>query len=357
MSLSVIDKYVEKKKKDILEYAKILESLITLENNKMWSRKENFLEYSKEIITIYADKYYFANNEHRDNPILYANDNINNVLEAIIDYCKNNNKQNMLSTLKNETFLLSVIICTACYLDIATNVIDGDFLDTKNKFKYLLSYFTKTNILQVACNDRMRINELFSHIKNNIVEDKKFFACFTDPNYKNIYTCYTKDPLYYKVEFEYSIKGLEKFDKVIVEDIRKNMEPKLLSMSYDLLMIHLLEELISNRENVKYLVCVNKIFNKRPSILNVFDNKYAKEYIKVLIPLEQEMDYNDALQVINKKGIGVIYLHEDIANVDDNKFNYDIEIIVNEEFLKNNEENKYAWSKKGVKFVIKNKED
>ena len=50
----------------------------------------------------------------------------------------------LIRTWKNETFLLSVIICTACYVDFASNVVDGDYQDTKNKFKYLLSYLRKT---------------------------------------------------------------------------------------------------------------------------------------------------------------------------------------------------------------------
>ncbi len=357
MSLSVIDKYVEKKKKDILEYAKILESLITLENNKMWSKKEEFNVKCKEIIAIYAADYYFVNNNHRDNPILYSNDNINNVLKAIIEYCKANNEQRMISTLKNETFLLSVIICTACYLDIATNVVDGNFGDTKSKFRYLLSYLQKTNILKVFVSDRVRINDLFETIKTNIKKDKKFFAYFLDDKCYNKYYAYTQNPVYYKVELQYNIAGLDNFDTNIVNDVKNSYKPKLLAISYDLLLVHLLEELISNRDTKTYLIDIEEVFNKKANILNVFNNKYAKEHIKILIPFYKEADYNAALQEINKRGIDVIYLYEDTENVNDNKFNYNTELIVTDEFLKNNEENKYAWDKKGVKFVIKNKED
>ena len=72
---------------------------------------------------------------------------ISNVLKSIIDYCKDNNNLGVLKTYKDETFLLSVLICTSCYLDFACNVVDGNYVDTKNKFKYLLLYLKKTNIL------------------------------------------------------------------------------------------------------------------------------------------------------------------------------------------------------------------
>ena len=149
MSLSVINKYITKKEKDLLSYAKILESLISIENNKMWQNKKEFSAFAKEIIEIYSEKYYFQNNIHKENPIEYSNDNINFVLKSIIEYCRLHDKMEMLRSWKNETFLLSVIICTACYVDFASNVVDGDIQDTKNKFKYLLSYLRKTKILEV----------------------------------------------------------------------------------------------------------------------------------------------------------------------------------------------------------------
>ena len=155
MSLSVIDKYVVKKEKDLLEYAKILESIISIDDNKMWQNKKEFALYAKEIIEIYADTYYFQNNKHKDNPIEYSNDNINFVLKSIIEYCRLHDKMGLIRTWKNETFLLSVIVCTACYVDFASNVVDGDYQDTKNKFKYLLNYLYR-RVIRVSHEEHKR---------------------------------------------------------------------------------------------------------------------------------------------------------------------------------------------------------
>ena len=357
MSLSVIDKYVEKKKKDLLEYSKILESLITLEENKMWNNKSEFSVYSKEIISLYADKYYFDNNIHRDNPIEYSNDNINYVLQSIIEYCKNNNKEGMLRELKNETFLLSVIICTSCYLDIATNVVDGNFKDTKTKFRYLLSYFKKTKILKVFANDKIRINGLFDAIKKNTKEDSRFFEYFKSDNCFNEYISYTKDSNYYLVDFKYSIPALDDFDDALVKKVKKSYQTKILETSLDLLSIYILEELISNRVMSIYLVNIDEVLDKKLSLLKMFDNKYYKEYIKFLVSLDKEVEFNDAINTINNMGFKVVYEFDNEENVNENKFTYDMEVIVPKEFLNNNAENKYTWDKFGVKFVIKNKED
>ena len=357
MSLSVIDKYVEKKKKDILEYSKILESLITLEDNKMWNNKTEFSLYSKEIISLYADTYYFLNNVNRDNPIEYLNDNINNVLKSIIEYCKKTSKESMLRELKNETFLLSVIISTACYLDIATNVIDGNFVDTKSKFKYLLTYLKKTKILKVYAQDRVRINDLFNAIKKNTKEDGKFFEYYKGDTYNNEFIKYTKNPVYYLVNFKYTVPGLEEFDESLVKKVKESYNAKLLSMSYDLLIIYILEELISNKDVAIHLIVLDKVLNKKITLLKVFDNKYLKDYIKVLIPHEHIADYLDAINYIEKLGLNIIYEYSGTDNVKENKFERDCEVIVTDEFLNNNAENEYSWKQSGVKFVIKNKED
>ena len=357
MSLNVIDKYVEKKKKDLFEYARILEEIIRVEDNKLWKNKEEFKGFTKGVIEKYASVYYFENNLNRDNPIKYSNDNINNVLKAIIEYCKDNNSLNILRDNKNETFLLSVIICSACYLDFACNVIDGDYGDTKNKFKYLLLYLKKTNVLKVYNNDKVNINALFEQIKKNIKEDEKAFLYYKDENCINKYYLYTGEPMYYKYDFKYNIPVLTNYDEAIVKSVAKNYETKFLSISYELLTVNILEELISNREMINYLVPVNKILKKKSSLLKIFNNNYIKEYVKLLVNINNEAEYNDLLNEAKHLGINIIYEYDEVDNVSADIFTYDMEIIVKKEFIDNNEENMYEWQKNNIKFVIKNKED
>ena len=357
MSLSVIDKYVEKKKKDLFEYTKILEEIISVEDNKLWKNKEEFKGLAKGIIEKYANVYYFENNTNRDNPIKYSNDNINNVLKSVIEYFKDSNNLAVLKANKNETFLLSVLITTSCYLDFACNVVDGDYLDTKNKFKYLLLYLKKTNILKVYNNNKVSINALFDQIKRNIKEDEKAFLYFKNEECTNKYYLYTGDPLYYKFDFYYKIPGLEEYDESLVKDIYKKYEAKLLEMSYELLTVDILQELVSNREMINYLVPVNKILNKKPNLLKIFNNGYIKSYMKLLVNINEEAEYNDLLNEARKLGIKIIYEYDGVENVNSDIFTYDMEIIVRREFIDNNEENKYEWNKNNIKFVIKNKED
>lgn len=355
MSLSVIDKYVVKKEKDLLEYAKILESIISIDNNKMWQTKKEFVSFAKEIIEIYGDAYYFQNNKHKDNPIEYSNDNINFILKAIIEYYRLHDKMNLINTLKNETFLLSVIICTACYVDFACNVVDGDYQDTKNKFKYLLGYLRKTKLLIVKDN-KYFINDLFEAIKKNCVEDKKIIEGFNNPNYRNEYKMISNNPIYYEVKFSYEIPGIEEFDESLVKGVLKDYENKIKEISYDILASKVLEELISNKEMDKYVIKIDKRL-KKAGLLRLFDNKYLKEFVKILVPYEEEIKYQNLIKDYKEIGMSFIYKYDSNENVNPTMFVNDMELLVNKEFINNNLDNQISFDKMNIKLVVKNKEE
>lgn len=355
MSLSVINKYITKKEKDLLSYAKILESLISIENNKMWQNKKEFSAFAKEIIEIYSEKYYFQNNIHKENPIEYSNDNINFVLKSIIEYCRLHDKMEMLRSWKNETFLLSVIICTACYVDFASNVVDGDIQDTKNKFKYLLSYLRKTKILEVKDN-KYFINDLFDEVKKNASEDKKILEYLDSDDFRNEYKMISNNPVYYEVLFSYEIPGLKEFDETLTKGVLKKYDAKIREISYDLLEVHLLKELISNMEMDKYLIRINKDM-KKASLVKFFDNEYLKEFIKILVPYDKEIEYQNIINDYKEIGMNFIYEMDIDEEIEPTSLVNDMQLLVSKEFVKNNANNQMSFEKMNVKLVVKNKEE
>ena len=355
MSLSVINKYITKKEKDLLSYAKILESLISIENNKMWQNKKEFSAFAKEIIEIYSEKYYFQNNIHKENPIEYSNDNINFVLKSIIEYFRLHDKMEMLRSWKNETFLLSVIICTACYVDFASNVVDGDIQDTKNKFKYLLSYLRKTKILEVKDN-KYFINDLFDEVKKNASEDKKILEYLDSDDFRNEYKMISNNPVYYEVLFSYEVPGLKEFDETLTKGVLKKYDAKIREISYDLLEVHLLKELISNMEMDKYLIRINKDM-KKASLVKFFDNEYLKEFIKILVPYDKEIEYQNIINDYKEIGMNFIYEMDIDEEIEPTSLVNDMQLLVSKEFVKNNANNQMSFEKMNVKLVVKNKEE
>ena len=355
MSLSVINKYITKKEKDLLSYAKILESLISIENNKMWQNKKEFSAFAKEIIEIYSEKYYFQNNIHKENPIEYSNDNINFVLKSIIEYCRLHDKMEMLRSWKNETFLLSVIICTACYVDFASNVVDGDIQDTKNKFKYLLSYLRKTKILEVKDN-KYFINDLFDEVKKNASEAKKILEYLDSDDFRNEYKMISNNPVYYEVLFSYEVPGLKEFDETLTKGVLKKYDAKIREISYDLLEVHLLKELISNMEMDKYLIRINKDM-KKASLVKFFDNEYLKEFIKILVPYDKEIEDQNIINDYKEIGMNFIYEMDIDEEIEPTSLVNDMQLLVSKEFVKNNANNQMSFEKMNVKLVVKNKEE
>lgn len=355
MSSSIINKYVTKKEKDLLSYAKILESLISIDNNTMWQNKKEFSVFVKEIIQIYAKKYYFQNNIHRNNPIEYSNDNINFVLKSIIEYSKLHDKTKLLKDWKNETFLLSVIVCTACYVDFACNVVDGDIKDTKNKFKYLLSYLKKTKILNISEN-KYFINDLFEEINKNAQEDKKILEYLDSDNYQNEYKMISNKPIYYEVLFNYQVPGLKDFDENLKNEVLKKYESKIREISYDLLEVYLLKELISNMEMDKYLIRINKDF-KKAGLIKYFSNEYIKEFVKIIVPLDDEITYQSIINEYKNAGVSFIYEVSKDEQIDPSSLVNDLELLVSKEFVSNNVNNQMSFEKMNIKLVVKNKEE
>lgn len=355
MSLSIIDKYVSKKKKDLLEYAKILESLISVNDNKWWQNKKEFSVIAKEIIEIYADAYYFQNNLHKENPIEYLNDNINFVLKSIIEYSKKHNLMNNIKIWRNETFLASVIICTSCYVDFASNVVDGDFKDTKDKFKYLLSYLRKTSILLIKDN-KYFVNDLFDALKKNISEDEKIVSDLLSDDYYNEYKMISNNPSMYEVIFHYNILELSKYDEVLVKKILKEYDNKLMEVSYELLTVTILRELISNRVMNHYVINIDNAM-KKVGIIRMFDNNYLKEFVSIKVLLDDEVKYNNIIKSYKDIGFNIIYEVTSSEEIDPTTLADGTTLLVSREFLAGNKNNEEAFKKMDIKLIVKNKED
>ena len=355
MSSNIVEKYKSKKKKDLASYSKILEKIITLENNNLWKTNQKFNSICRGIIDYFVDNYYFDNNRNRNNPIEYSNDNINNVLLSIVEYYKLQNQSNLIKEMKNETFVLAVIVCTAAYVDIAANVIDGDYISLKNKLKALLKHLSKTKLLKVYANDKVTINSLFEKVRKSIAEEEKFFSYFEELDCKNEYQKVSNNPLYYKVRFVYKLEDIEKYDKKLVEKYRSEYIDKYLNICYELLLLLLLKENLMNRDIGTYLIPVTDTIISKDNGLKVFDIPNFKEHIKLSISL---LMYEENKKNINKmieKGFKIIYRYSgtDIKIFNDKS---DMEVLCTKEFLTNNSTLIGKLKEKNIVFVEENSE-
>ena len=62
MDISIVDRFKAKKQKVILTYAKIIEMIITLQENTLWQKASEFTSIAEGVINYFVDNYYFDNN-------------------------------------------------------------------------------------------------------------------------------------------------------------------------------------------------------------------------------------------------------------------------------------------------------
>lgn len=332
MDTNIIERFKAKKKKVITSYAKVLEMIITLEKNTLWHNPNEFVAIAEGVINSFVENYYFDNNLNRNNPVEYLNDNINAVIISIMDYYKSINKMEIVKTKKNETFLLSTIICTASFVDIAANIIDGSYPKMKKNLQKLLKHLSQTEILKIYYNNKMYLDKLCLEVRKNIRNEKKFFSYFKNEHWHNEYQLITKEPEYYKVRFIYKIDGLNNKDPKTIKHCQKTYLRKYLEISYELLIVLIMKEYIMNKQVNVYLVpTIDEVLNKE---INCLDIPLVKNNVKLLAPLEKYDKYKNITQ------FEVVYFYKG-NNKDELLTKRDIEVIVNKDFLKDQDMAEY----------------
>ena len=315
--------------------------MITLEENTLWHKPKEFANICEGVNQYFVDKYYFDNNINRNNPVEYLNDNINAVLISIMDYYKNQNQGDIVNSKKNETFLLSVIICVASFIDIASNVIDGDYQVMKNNLIKLLKHLSKTEILKIYYHNKLILNKLWKEVRQNINNEKKFFNYFKSKNYHNEYQIISREPLYYKVRFIYKVEGIEGQKPKLIKKFQGEYLKEYLKICYELLEILLMKEYIMNKKVNTYLVPVLEASDENLEILN---HPLIKENVKLLLPLEK---YGGT----KEEKFSVVYVYNGITkDILQNKSN--CEVLVKKEFMMQNKDILEELKKQNIKLVV-----
>ena len=106
----------------------------------------------------------------------------------------------------------------------------------------------------------------------------------------------------------------------------------------------------------KYVISIDKGL-KKAGLIRLFDNKYLKEFVKILIPYEEEVKYQSIINAYKEIGMSFIYDYDDIENVNPTIFVDDTELLVNKEFINNNLDNNMSFDKMNIKLVVKIKEE
>ena len=96
---------------------------------------------------------------------------------------------------------------------------------------------------------------------------------------------------------------------------------------------------------------------KKASLVKFFDNEYLKEFIKILVPYDKEIEYQNIINDYKEIGMNFIYEMDIDEEIEPTSLVNDMQLLVSKEFVKNNANNQMSFEKMNVKLVVKNKEE
>ena len=141
-----------------------------------------------------------------------------------------------------------------------------------------------------------------------------------------------------------------------MEDVLKEYKDEFNEVSLEILAFHILEQLISNKEMPRYFVNINKEM-KRASVIRYFNNPYIKEHVSVLVPYDEEINYQEVLEKYKENEVSIVYQYDNTENINSSILENDMELLVDKEFILNNKDNENNFKRMGVSFIVRNKEE
>ena len=96
---------------------------------------------------------------------------------------------------------------------------------------------------------------------------------------------------------------------------------------------------------------------KRASVIRYFNNHYIKEHVSVLVPYDEEINYQEVLEKYKENEVSIVYQYDNTENINSSILENDMELLVDKEFILNNKDNENNFKRMGVSFIIRNKEE
>lgn len=338
MNNSVISKYFLWKKKVILAYSKMIETLVSTENNNIWKNRKEFDLLCKNIINEYVDKYLFNEEEILKDDgidIEIKSKELDKIFLAISDYFKKINSLDRINDNKKETLLLTMIIYSASSLDQINSVFNTniDYLETINK---LLDDYKEMKLFKVKKTHETQVGKLIELLKTNRLKEKAMFDSLTDSSSYNKYISVCKEKNLFIVEYNYYIQGLERYSKTEVNSVfgKKDVYDELSFISVDLIINTILKEISLRRKISKYAIVVYKNFYKKSKNLSRLSSTMCdlKKNISLLISYEDYISDMPLIDKVRSYGFNIIVDTHLLESFDIKKINNKDNILVNKTY-------------------------
>ncbi len=358
---NIVDKYFNKKKKDIYEYSKMINTLIKYENNQIWNNDSEFNEYIKKIINRYVEMYYFKSIENYTEyeeylgALVKCDDRFKTILVCAVDSISEENKK---GNYKVSAYIASLIVYTAVALNRFTYPYHNYKINITNVFSIIDAMFKNIDFVVYKDNSKLR-NELISIIKkNNNCEDKfiEYLDIINKSNSKNVYESVDLESKYYKVSYKYDIPEFKNYRQRDVAKFFKRIKDDLNVLSYELTTIAVLKSKLLNKD-ITFLFPAELEFYKKESeinkLLKVTSNEEIKNNIKLLINYDDYNKNKEMVRILINAGFDLALEFDSPSDVPYRTFNEIKTAVVPRDFMNVNKGNVDSWKENGINFVIK----
>jgi hypothetical protein len=258
---SLIEKYLEKKRNELMQYALVLYKLYPIDEESIWKSDDAYNAILSNIIDIYIKKYYLRSFKELNalNNNNYTEDQFKLAISlAIIADAYNEKYNEIKEKYKKGLYDLTIIVYLITNIDKEVNFLQKEDLSTNNIVNKIQKFFSIIDQDKIVTKNPFIINNLANKIKDNVNLERKFFEHLENKDSYNIFAKY--DDNSYFVNYKYNNELLDKYKEVDVERVyeKYNIANDYLKISYELASITIIKVLYY-RKKCTNLTSSNKL--------------------------------------------------------------------------------------------------
>lgn len=362
MQDTLIDKYLNNKQSELLDYALVLYRIYPSDEESIWQSEEQYKEIINNILKVYYQKYYLRseselNTLNKDN---YSEKEFKLALAlAVIADSYDTKYSEIKDKYKKGLYDLTVII----YLitNISKEVTFFQESITINKIiDKLQEYFNVIGQDKVIQKNPFIINNLANKIKDDITLEKKFFEHLESKKSYNSFAKY--DEQSYFVKFNYENDNLDRYkenDVLRVYDKYKIYQDYY-SICYELASVTILKSFILGKKIPTLLIPIDGDYltnNKNINLINkMFSNVFIKKQVKFSIFYSDYEKKYEKFNILKDLGFSsVLYMDRNQMILDYSNIKLDLTIYAKDKFLENNPKFLDFTTKENIPFYTVNK--
>ena len=358
---NIVDKYLNKKKKEIYEYAKAINNLLEYDKSQVWNNDSEFNTLVKATIDNYVSNYYFNPlNDFSDyndylGSLIKCDDRFKTILVCALNSTKKEDKKEKD---KVSLYIVSLIVYTSIALNRFTYPYNNYKITITNVFTIMNVMFKNMDFIKYKDSSKLR-KEITNLVKRNDSSESRFFEALNslnNPFSKNLYETVDYENKYYIVRYKYEIPEFKNYRQKDVRKFFKRIKDDLNVLSYELTTLTILKSKMLNKD-ITLLFPVELEFYKKESEINklvkVTSNEVIKNNIKLLVEYDDYAKNKEMIRILLNAGFKIALNFDNAFDVPYRTFNEIKTALVSPEFIKKNNGNMESWKESGVEFVIK----